>query len=117
MNAVASAEPQSRREKADLGQRTLSQTPEELRAGLVADREEEEDEEGPLEGRRDLDPELAQGDAREEGRDHAIELDRADLEPGEQLAEREGQKERDFRMLAEGLNQPGHGGLPSCVRG
>jgi hypothetical protein len=79
-----------------------------LRPGLVADREEEEDEEHPLERGGHLDPKLPDGHARDQHGDDGIQLDGAKPQLGEGVTQREGQEERDFRVRAESLDQPSH---------
>ena len=86
----------------DLRERVLLEAPEELRADLVARREEEEVEEDELDDRVDLDADLADDDAREERPDDVAELERAELEAPDEEAEGERQEDGELGVLAEG---------------
>src|SRR5262249_52640068 len=91
------------------------QTPEELRPDLVAGREQEEVEEHGLDDARDLDAELTNQDAGEEGAHHRPETEAPDLQLADEKAERQREEDRQLRIVPEALDEPAHRLTPSLV--
>ena len=85
----------------ELGHGIALQGPEELRADLVARREQEEVEEDRLDQRRDLDVELPDQHAGQQTADDDPEAEAAELDPTDQEAERDRQEDRELRVLAQ----------------
>src|SRR5262249_36152503 len=102
----AQADARENQRERDLGQPARSQSAEELRAGAVADREEKQQEERRLEVAGYLDPELADDHARDESPPQGAEGQRAQAYPAYPVAEREREKQRHLRVMAQRLDEP-----------
>ena len=94
----------------------LAQRLQELRADGIADAEQEQQEQERLGHRRDRHVrDLADGEAGQERSRDRPEGEFAELHPADEVAERDGQEDREFGVLLEEACDPVH--LGSRVRG
>ena len=100
-----------------LRQRLPAEPAEELRADLVAGREQEQVEEHQLDDRRDRDADLTDQHAREQRADDVAELEAADADPTDDEPDRQRQEDGQLGVVPQGREEDIHPCAPglACV--
>ena len=91
-----------------LGQRAAPQAAEELRADAIADRKQEHQEEHGAHGSGHRYADLADQEPGDERPQHGADLEAADADLAEDVADREREKQRELHMFAQRTNEPLH---------